>query len=62
MEYTRLGGTGLQVSRICLGMMSYGDPARRPWALPYDEAEPLVTRAADAALSVLLDLMDHPLP
>jgi aryl-alcohol dehydrogenase-like predicted oxidoreductase len=32
-------------------MMSYGDPARRPWALPYDEAEPLVRRAADAGIT-----------
>ena len=34
MEYVRLGATGLKVSRICLGMMSYGDPASREWALP----------------------------
>ena len=36
MKYARLGSTGLEVSRICLGMMSYGDPASRPWFL--DEA------------------------
>ncbi len=51
MEYTRLGGTGLQVSRICLGMMSYGDPATRPWALPEEDAEPFVRRAADAGIT-----------
>jgi len=51
MEYTRLGGTGLQVSRICLGMMSYGDPALRPWALKEDAAEPFVRRAADAGIT-----------
>jgi len=51
MEYTRLGGTGLQVSRICLGMMSYGDPALRPWALEEDAAEPFVRRAADAGIT-----------
>ena len=51
MEYTRLGGTGLQVSRICLGMMSYGDPALRPWALEEEAAEPFVRRAADAGIT-----------
>jgi aryl-alcohol dehydrogenase-like predicted oxidoreductase len=51
MEYTRLGGTGLQVSRICLGMMSYGDPALRPWALEEAAAEPFVRRAADAGIT-----------
>jgi 1-deoxyxylulose-5-phosphate synthase len=51
MEYTRLGGTGLQVSRICLGMMSYGDPALRPWTLEEDAAEPFVRRAADAGIT-----------
>ena len=51
MEYTRLGGTGLQVSRICLGMMSYGDPALRPWALDEEAAEPFVRRAADAGIT-----------
>ena len=34
MEYVRLGTSGLRVSRICLGMMSYGDPAVRAWQLP----------------------------
>ena len=33
MEYTRLGTSGLKVSRICLGMMSYGDPGWREWVL-----------------------------
>jgi aryl-alcohol dehydrogenase-like predicted oxidoreductase len=51
MEYTRLGGTGLQVSRICLGMMSYGDPAVRPWALDEAAAEPFVRRAAEAGIT-----------
>ena len=36
MEYVRLGQTGLKVSRICLGMMSYGTPDWRDWVL--DEA------------------------
>ncbi|MEV0995295.1 aldo/keto reductase [Nonomuraea sp. NPDC050202] len=51
MEYTRLGNSGLKVSRLCLGMMSYGDPARQQWALARDEAEPLVRRAADAGVT-----------
>jgi aryl-alcohol dehydrogenase-like predicted oxidoreductase len=51
MEYTRLGGTGLEVSRICLGMMSYGDPAQRPWALVEEDAAPFVQRAAEAGVN-----------
>ncbi|TYB68744.1 aldo/keto reductase [Nonomuraea sp. PA05] len=51
MEYTRLGNSGLKVSRLCLGMMSYGDPAKQQWALGLDEAEPLVRRAADAGVT-----------
>ena len=38
MEYVRLGSSGLKVSRICLGMMSYGDPASRAWHLGEPEA------------------------
>jgi aryl-alcohol dehydrogenase-like predicted oxidoreductase len=34
MEYTRLGDTGLRISRLALGCMSYGDPATRPHYLP----------------------------
>ncbi|MFI9555713.1 aldo/keto reductase [Nonomuraea endophytica] len=51
MEYSRLGTTGLQVSRICLGMMSYGDPEKMEWTLPEEQAEPLVRRAADAGVT-----------
>ena len=51
MERTNLGSTGLRVSRICLGMMSYGDPGWREWVLPADEAEPFVTRALDAGIN-----------
>ena len=44
MEYTKLGSTGLDVSRICLGCMSYGEPNDRwPWALPADD-HPLLKR------------------
>jgi len=51
MEYVRLGSTGLKVSRICLGMMSYGDPAVREWALDAEGAEPFVRRAAEAGIN-----------
>ncbi|MEU0567973.1 aldo/keto reductase [Nonomuraea sp. NPDC005983] len=51
MDYTRLGDTGLKVSRICLGMMSFGDPSKQQWALPEDQAEPVIRRAADAGVT-----------
>jgi aryl-alcohol dehydrogenase-like predicted oxidoreductase len=51
MEYTRLGSTGLQVSRICLGMMSYGTPSWREWALDIDASRPLVRSAVDAGIT-----------
>ena len=48
----RSGGTsGLKVSRICLGMMSYGDPAYRAWLLDEDAAEPIVRRAVEAGIT-----------
>jgi 1-deoxyxylulose-5-phosphate synthase len=51
MRYARLGSSGLKVSRICLGMMSYGDPASRPWFLDEDAAEPIVRRAVEAGVT-----------
>jgi len=51
MEYTNLGATGLTVSRICLGMMSYGDPGWRDWVLDEDAARPFVRRAAEAGIT-----------
>jgi aryl-alcohol dehydrogenase-like predicted oxidoreductase len=51
MEYTRLGSSGLKVSRICLGMMSYGDPESRAWFLGEDAAEPIVERAVEAGVT-----------
>ena len=47
----RLGATGLKVSRICLGMMSYGDPAWREWVLDADAADPFVRHAAEAGIT-----------
>ncbi|MEZ4621724.1 MAG: hypothetical protein R2867_40335 [Caldilineaceae bacterium] len=53
MNYVRLGKTGLKVSRICLGMMSYGDRGWRDWVLPLDESRPFVKRALDAGINFL---------
>lgn len=50
MEYTRLGSSGLKVSRICLGMMSYGDTAERKWHLGEDAAEPIVRQAVESGV------------
>jgi aryl-alcohol dehydrogenase-like predicted oxidoreductase len=53
VKYVKLGTTGLEVSRVCLGAMSYGDPARgdHTWTLPLDEARPLITAALDAGIN-----------
>jgi len=51
VQYVRLGRSGLKVSRIGLGMMSYGDPSCQPWALAQDEAEPIVRRAVEAGIT-----------
>jgi aryl-alcohol dehydrogenase-like predicted oxidoreductase len=51
MRYTRLGSSGLQVSRIGLGMMSYGDPADEAWFLTQDKAEPIVRHAVDSGVT-----------
>jgi aryl-alcohol dehydrogenase-like predicted oxidoreductase len=51
MEYVNLGRTGLRVSRICLGMMSYGDGSDRAWALPEVDAEPIVRAAVEGGVT-----------
>ena len=51
MEYTRLGSAGLKVSRICLGMMSYGSQAERAWHLDEAAAEPIVKAATDGGIT-----------
>jgi aryl-alcohol dehydrogenase-like predicted oxidoreductase len=51
MKYVRLGTSGLQVSRICLGMMSYGDRTEREWHLDEEAAEPIVRCAIDAGVT-----------
>ncbi|PXX57595.1 aryl-alcohol dehydrogenase-like predicted oxidoreductase [Nocardia tenerifensis] len=51
MEYVRLGTSGLTVSRGCLGMMSYGDPASWAWVLGEEDAEPIVRRAVESGVT-----------
>jgi 1-deoxyxylulose-5-phosphate synthase len=51
MENVSLGRTGLRVSRVCLGMMSYGKDESRPWALDEAGAEPIVRRAVESGIT-----------
>ena len=51
MDYVNLGGTGLRVSRICLGMMSYGKHESRPWTLDEDEADPILRAAMEGGIN-----------
>ena len=53
MEYVKLGNTGLDVSRICLGAMTYGVPERgaHPWTLDEERSRPLIRQAVDAGIN-----------
>lgn len=52
MDTIRLGRTGLEVSRICFGCMSFGKPTEnRPWVLPLEEARPLYRKAWEAGIN-----------
>jgi aryl-alcohol dehydrogenase-like predicted oxidoreductase len=51
MEYVNLGRTGLRVSRVCLGMMSFGKHESRQWALDEADAEPIVRRAVEGGIT-----------
>jgi aryl-alcohol dehydrogenase-like predicted oxidoreductase len=51
MEYVNLGGTGLRVSRVCLGMMSFGNDSDREWVLDEDGAEPIVRAAVEGGVT-----------
>jgi aryl-alcohol dehydrogenase-like predicted oxidoreductase len=52
MKQVRLGATGLHVSRVCLGMMSYyAGAASRPWMLDEAGAEPIVRRAVEGGIT-----------
>ncbi len=53
MKYTKLGSTGLDVSPICLGCMSYGVPSRggHPWSLDAEASRPFIQRALEAGIN-----------
>jgi 1-deoxyxylulose-5-phosphate synthase len=53
MEYVRLGSTGLEVSRLVLGCMSFGDPTRgaHPWTLDEESSRPLIRQAVEAGIN-----------
>jgi 1-deoxyxylulose-5-phosphate synthase len=51
VEYVNLGSTGLKVSRVCLGMMSYGKHESREWTLDRDAAEPIIRAAAEGGIT-----------
>lgn len=50
MQHVRLGNSGLKVSRLCLGCMTYGDPAWRPWVLDEERARPFIREALEAGI------------
>jgi aryl-alcohol dehydrogenase (NADP+) len=51
MDYVNLGSTGLKVSRICFGTMTYGDPGWRDWVLPEADAQPFFARALEHGIN-----------
>jgi aryl-alcohol dehydrogenase-like predicted oxidoreductase len=53
MEYTRLGNSGLEISAVTLGCMSYGDPGRggHAWTLPEEESRPFIRRALELGIT-----------
>lgn len=52
MEYTRFGNTGMKVSRICLGTMTYGKPTERwPWALSEEDSRPFIKKALELGIN-----------
>src|SRR3979409_2539507 len=51
MQYVRLGTSGLKVSRICLGMMTFGTPAWRPWVMDEAASRLLVRHAVDLGIN-----------
>ena len=55
MKYTKLGNTGTDVSRICLGMMSFGQPGKEhglfPWAMVFEDAKPIFKKAVDLGVN-----------
>ncbi len=51
MQYVNLGRTGVKVSRLCLGCMSYGTPAERDWMLNEEASRPFIQRALEAGIN-----------
>jgi aryl-alcohol dehydrogenase (NADP+) len=51
LEYVNLGTTGIKVSRVCLGMMSYGSSRWRSWVLDADASQPFIRRALDLGIN-----------
>ena len=51
MDYVNLGRTGIKVSRVCLGCMTYGTPMWRPWVLDEDQSRPFFRRAWEAGIN-----------
>src|ERR1700692_2265482 len=51
MRFTQLGRSGLEVSRICLGCMTYGSPKWRDWVLDEDASRPFIKQALDAGIN-----------
>ena len=53
MEYGKLGSTGLEISRLCLGCMSFGEPGRggHPWSLGEEAARPIIRQALEAGIN-----------
>jgi len=51
MDYLNLGATGLRVSRICLGMMGFGNDSDRPWVINEEAAEPIVKTAVEGGVT-----------
>src|SRR5262249_28268128 len=52
MDYVNLGSTGVKVSRLCLGAMTYGSKKWRPWVLDEGEARPFIKRAIQLGINV----------
>src|ERR1700744_5403625 len=61
MEQVRLGNTGLKVSPICLGTMTYGDPKWRDWVLTEEASRPFIKRALEAGINFFdtADMYSH---
>ncbi|HXN62794.1 MAG TPA: aldo/keto reductase [Acidimicrobiales bacterium] len=51
MNYTNLGTSGIRVSRICLGMMGFGNSSERPWVIDEDAADPIVRSAVEGGVT-----------